>query len=451
MQSSDEPQEDCFISNLPNEVLSEIFSYFPRDFIPENSVCRKGDSYRFTLVCRRWARVYGPILFSKICLADRGRPGLLERQIRGLLKILEARPYLQSYPRRFLLAYQSDEWRNDEVWPLTAKVIEYCKGTRSIVVQPEFTAESWPFISAIKNLPFLEVLELRDPSVYLIFQHLNLPSLKCLRLLQYGLGENSDPMCIRGKEPTSITQDDLDALLPPDRYHTGSVTCLMLKDSRSPGIVSEIVLRLPARLEKLQLEWPGSVYHRADQIQRMLDIHRQSLKTIILDEMNSMPDFSNFPCLERLKLYADDVLIRETPSSAFEKLAIPSLRWLSMETTPKYNEDEDEDHQRDFEEFTEERFDWMKDFISHMKSLPNSSLEEVFIGFFTFLDPNDGFYDELSIPSAWPWHFLEKLRKETSQPGFSFEYEEPTWTKEAWDEVMLDNDVDPTSLPLPGE
>jgi hypothetical protein len=270
----------------------------------------------------------------------------------------------------------------------------------------------------------------------LIFQHFNLPTLKRVTFKRYGASKDgTDPAAPWGYEGglIAVNQDELERLLPPDRYHTGSMT-LELSDPSTPAYVSQHFVRWPARLETLSITWLAHSiavkHYTADVLERILSVHCQSLKYIKLGIMpyQVTPDFSNFPSLIELSMSAYNFL-SDTPPDAVKKLAAPSLRRLAIDFCLEGQ------HAEQSSDFGARRVSWFKDFASLKKTqYPASKLDTISIKFNPDDFPNPNSFGEWRI---WPWEYVEQSRQAVSQYGLVIEYaNEPEWTKERWDEIV---------------
>ena len=164
--------------------------------------------------------------------------------------------------------------------------------------------------------------------------------LKRLKLSRYGPSEGRTelgaPYC---GDLIPISQDDLESLLLPEHYFTGSVTSLKLQDPSTPTDVSEHIMRLSAclaepsivNLTRSRVVREYSPYT----IQKFIYIHHLSLKKIhlgiVYSRRASILDFSSFPCLQELRMSAYGVLfLKEKPLQALKNLAVPNLRSLLL-------------------------------------------------------------------------------------------------------------------------
>jgi hypothetical protein len=458
------PLGECFISVLPDEILSQILSYI----LPKErwDLSKKEERYPLTLVSKDWRRIYEPILFRKIRICSYPREHMLLR-IRKLLAVLESRPYLRNYPRIIDLELSNP---NATTCRNVANLLKRCMAVRTVSFHTDFTADTWVLLCAIKSLPLLEELSLSGhssgPSIHLVLENYVLPSLKRLRLSRHGVRKNSaDIEAPWPGEPIPINQYDLEKLLPPNRYHTGNVTSLEFSDPSTPPYVTEHILRWPACLVDLSIVWlthsTASSQYTTEAIQRLLNIHRQSLKCIrvgmIPGGQTGMPDFSNFPCLEQLSMSAYNIMSLETPVNALKKLAAPNLQYLAMNFSPE------DQHCESRGDFSLDQVRWMQNFASlRTADYEGSRLEKVAIEFNPSVDPHSyqyrkrhdsarltGIRNFVNPPTfeyvepdlTWPWEDLEEARQSVAQHGLTLEYS-PLWTKEEWDRIIHDEKVE---------
>jgi hypothetical protein len=355
--------------------------------------------------------------------------------VRQLLQNLQVRPDLRGHAKAIYIQLSSP---NQNTCNNIAMIVAYCKATRSIMLCTDLTHLTLPLLDAMANLPSLESLRLSGsssgPSIHMVLDHFDLPSLKSLELSRYGIGKGTDPSA-QWPSYVPATQLDLDRLLSPDRYHTGNVTSLVLSDPSTPPGASEQILRWPAHLERLSIiSLTHSSYAREytlESIERLLSMHRQSLKFVTIGIVGGgrrgMPDFSCFHFLEELHLSAYE-LFSETPSNALAKLAAPYLRHLSMTFSTE------DQHSESVRGFAMEQVRWMADFAALKASAyPTSRLETIYIGF----NPDDNpFWWSDFEDVTWPWDYLDQAVQILAQHGLVLTYSQPTWPKQEWEKFV---------------
>lgn len=210
------------------------------------------------------------------------------------------------------------------------------RGIISLRVYPDISE----LLSTISTLPRLEHLELGGPSLQLFFRDFTLPSLKSWCLSRYPARNPEDSSAPWPGEPISITQTDLEHLLPPNRYHTGAVTKMSLRDPCCLPNITEHILRWPSALTDLSI-WlshsTGGKYYTMESMQRILEIHRSSLKRVTIGVLpggffgrTGSPDFSSFPHLEELGMSAYNLIRSETTTDAARKLSAPNLLCVTL-------------------------------------------------------------------------------------------------------------------------
>lgn len=454
----DEILGPCWISVLPDELLSEIFSYID----PQMScgLPKEEEKFPLTLVCKKWRRIYEPIFFHTIH-ANWYLTNTRLSCIRSLLSALQSRPYLAAYPRTMFMSLGTPQPGSCR---LLTSIVERCTAVRSVLLRVDYANEIRDLLKAIKSLPLLEYLALfgssSGPSIQLLFGHFLLPSLKTLQLSRYGVGKSDEDITAPWPgEPVSNTSSGLERLLPPSLYHSGNVTSLQFSDPSTTPAVTEHILYWPARLVDLSItnlthstSWK---YYTTGAIQRLLDIHRSSLKQITLGRINGgdtgMPDFSAFPCLEELKMSPYNIIKSETGSVAVKKLLAPKLRCLSVDFSPE------DQHNESRHDFGPDQVLWMQDFAVAWKKLsPPSKLERFIVAFNPSVNPSvnpyylrrerpylslhrlwgsaDGPTAERPFPS-WPWEHVEQAKEIVAEHGLALEYESK-WTEEEWNRIV---------------
>jgi hypothetical protein len=333
-----EHQQNGPISTIPEELLLSIFSY--ASYLPRID---DDDFVAIPFVCRSWRRIYELILFRSIAWTrwyrTYGRGHTYPARL--ISEALQKRPHCCNYPQVLSIDLHKP---SERACRSLTEIIGRCQNIRSVHLET-LDRCTWPLLHAIKSLPRLEALHLHYPSLHLIFEVFGSLPLKNLDLRRYGVGQSATdpsshwPYSQWRPEIISISQQNLESLLPPDRYHTGSMTSLTLHDPIAALPVTEHILRLPKRLEHLSITSLITAFQRSEYncaaIQHLLSIHQQSLKSITLGNIpcprgtkRSMPIFTSFPCLEKISMSAHDIICQETPSIALSKLAAPLLRSL---------------------------------------------------------------------------------------------------------------------------
>jgi hypothetical protein len=188
----EEPQRNCFIDILPDELLFEIFSYlsptYPTPYQSQYQLARQVETLPLSLVSKKWNFLYGPILFAKIELRSQ-----IERRAQRTghtLDILNRRPEVRNYVRSISLKLSGDD-EDGMVMENLTNVIKMCTMINHIGLSGSLQKSQRLLLNTILSLPYLKSLAMPYTSFYLIDQQLNLPSLERLRL--YRLGISPEP------------------------------------------------------------------------------------------------------------------------------------------------------------------------------------------------------------------------------------------------------------------
>jgi hypothetical protein len=488
---SPDPLRKCFISVLPDELRLEIFSYVPLEH-KSWKISKNEGVFPLMLVCRAWRHLYQSIFFRDIHLEysspqnkakriynllsiQEVRPhlrnypqniwlGLDETwssKYRNICRILgQCRMVRSLYlttriPRNSRSLLQSatnlplpDDLQISERSSILSisSSLDSCKAVRTLSLHTDFSKYSWPLLQSIKSMPLLKHLSLSGghtgPSIYLLLEFFNLSTLRRLIARRHGRGAAPrDPGTLQQTDPTereipSITQQELERHLPPGRHHTVTVTSLELSYPLTPANVTEHILRWPKRLEELSLQilshrW-GVQYYDVKAVQQILNIHCQSLKKInlgiITGRSKPMPSFSEFPCLEDLRMCACNIL-SETPSTVLDKLATPSLRFLILDFDTK------DGHDESVQSFGRDGANWIKEFAAlKTAKYPKSRLEKISFEFNAVENPHTAYAMYCPECAAWPWQYLEQAKKAVSQHGLVLKYK-TEWSREGWEEA----------------
>ena len=326
-----------------------------------------------------------------------------------------------------------------------------CTALRKVSLHIDWSKDTWAIIHATSNLPELQTLSLSGPdggvALQTIFKYINQSSLRHMRLSRYGFSDGDKPMAVwRPTAPSS--QMVLDKLSASAGKHSSRVTELSLSDpSAIPG-ATEILVRRSARLEKLTMKMLKHTsfagHYTVDAIQRILDVHRASLRHITIGIIplayHPIPDLSAFPSLCRLHLSAFDVFA-ETPAAAQKKVSAPCLEQLILDFNTE------DQHKVNWREFNKTNVDWLDEFATHYKVMQNleNKLHTIVVEF----SPECwGYGDEVEIlgTSKWPWEYLIQARDMLSKHEMTLKWNEPCLTREEWVEMQRakqDRNADP--------
>ncbi|KAH8819727.1 hypothetical protein F5884DRAFT_865362 [Xylogone sp. PMI_703] len=412
MQASNGQQhispKKCWISILPDETLSQIFSYI---YIPDNFYGFGEVSGPVTLVCRRWRRITEFWLFHILKFYEPST----ETRLQKLQLLFKTRPHLASITRTIHLCIRKPQQCTVHA---VVELLKCCVQLRELHLSSQYTIDTLPIIQAIDGCPHLEHLVLQgsgfraDPSIQLILRYFTTLSLKSMSISEYGVGGHDDELQV-GYNPAEIEI----------RYQLAGAH------------VAEHLLRWPAGLISLSIlnfgmykgEPPG---YATKSLQKMLELHRHSLKNIQLGLYEpkdySMLDFSGFSHLETLTMSSLNIMGREVPSNAVRKLNAPNLRHLTLDYGFIYT-------------FGRNCAMWMQNFASlKYTHCPQSKLRDMLITF----EPSQDLFEDSGIAhkpivynGIWPWHHIEKTAEFVAQYGITIQYA-PGWTKEDQDKEV---------------
>lgn len=427
------PLGNCYIDLLPNELLAHIVAY-----LPPKKVLRAPPTYEqcppIALVCKHWEHIYTTTLYRTITF--HGHPWQQHRTAK-VLKTLRQQPDLRRHVRNiFVMTYRQSEATCRQI----AYTIRSCYAIRTLSLHLTWSADAWPIIYAAEMLPRLVVLKLSGcdsgPSLQMILTHFNQPTLRDLRISNYGLGRDSTPSASYSPNE-SPSQDDMEKFSILAHSHSTPITSLELHDPLCMPPCIGIFLRWPSNLTRLSLSGLTSStyepYYTLDAVERILGFHHESLQHISVsvipgwDEQDGwidsgIPDFSKFKSLREVQLSAHN-LLTEKPSQAAAKLAAPGLRHLALtfgaEVESWTSFDYDEVH-------------WMVRFArKNQIREPKTSLQSIFIDFKPGLEILSTYG---ILASGWPWYYLQQAQKELSRYDLTMRYSDPIWTKDEWDQ-----------------
>ncbi|KAH8427469.1 uncharacterized protein LDX57_005182 [Aspergillus melleus] len=131
--------------------------------------------------------------------------------------------------------------------------------------------------------------------------------------------------------------EDLERALPAGKERTLPITSLQMRCYTWPLEIIKRLFSWPARLERADLHLLDVAHEGStpDIILKILAPQASSLKAISIGSLPTteaehvMPSFSQFPCLEELSLFGQD-LFQETPENAVRLLQSPTLKRLTL-------------------------------------------------------------------------------------------------------------------------
>lgn len=439
-----DPPGACWISLLPDELLFQIFGYLPqKDRYPLE---RDRGCLGPGLVCKRWWRVYEPIIFNDISCRDVSKNSEHFRQI---TEILKEKPHLLGRVRVLNFRLPKEGGTSDLMDILS--VLGICKGIRTISVIAGKLAgkERVSLISQkIWALSKIENLTVPYEAFYLAKQQAEMPFLKLLKLIR----ENGR------YETVKHNQLELEEVLPLDRYNTGTVTSIVLSNpGLRVGFLSRRILHWPANLLHLTIE---RFIKDPQCLQRCIDLHKTSLITIelgpIMDSVytakptSALPNFSACVSLEKLTLSATNVFFNAIGYEAFKNSQIPD-EFLEHILGPKLHLLTINFQGYNTWGFCElpgrssprVDFGWFRKFSEQITNeFPSSKLKKITV----VHDPHKSVSDirrvwyqrmiNHELPWAvWPWEYMAHAKKDVEEFGLEFEFE-ARWTREEWQVIV---------------
>lgn len=436
----------CFISTLPDELLAEVLEFLaPPSYFLHNSQYEQLLPILF--VCRRWRRLYEPLLYRRIDLGYNGWEKL--RRTYRLLETLKQRPELRACVRETDIQLFKI---NDTTSGAIADILRYCESSlRKLSLHTRWESSAiWPILCTIRNFPRLEALRFSGyeggPALQMILTHFDGTVLKTLALSRYGLSFGDGPGApwnsANATGPPFISAS-AENLLAAHRIR-GKVTTLKLNDPSAPLHITELLVHWPACLVSLTLtnltqsKFWGQYSVRA--VQRCLDYHCHSLEHVTLgilaSDANHMPEFSHFPKLQTLQISSYNILFERTHVAAAKLSGAPSmLRHLSVSFCTE------DQHQESFKEFGAERLRWMEDFAGRMTTKGTTSDGKTFNRLQTIhveFNPDDylpSWSGEEALTGdmpSWPWQHVDQAAQALSKLGTRMTYSTPSMSKREW-------------------
>ncbi len=399
----------CFISLLPDELLIEIFDYL----MPQASIQH---------VCQRWNRLSDHLLVRHIDLGSDGWS--VPDRIKGLHSKLRRYPELCAHVRSLSIQLNKPDAYHCEA---IAPIITLCGALQGVFLHTDWNVYTWPIVLAISELTALKTLSLsgtyRALPLEVVFDYFNQPSLRRLHFDHY---------CVRDSQPAMIAYPPAELAIRklPERAgrHTSGVVELTLMNAATTPEASECVVRRSSRLVKLTLKntWvsPYEERYSADAVQRILDIHRQSLTYIdlglTLRTDYFVPNFCAYPCLRVLRLSAH-AFLDTVPETLSRRLSTPSLQHLILAYTTHSRQDTKSWHRH-----PEVSCQWLYDFATLHVASDGTNLCSIMIDF----TPDFLSYSDLDPDLIWHWECLIELKNPLSKHGLTFGSKMPVSTSE---------------------
>ena len=312
---------EAFIDKLPNETLSYIFEYCQ----PFEGPYRMINSWvRFMRVCRRWHDVAERVLYTQMTLRIGG-------SLNAFANIVIEEPEIGS------LVQSVEIW--DFCWSsygkqLTRNVLRSLKSVRSLTIPIGFSLSDKSFFRLLREMPLTEAKIMEFSRVDTIFEFYDIPTLKRLDLeKRFEAADFNDRD--GGKSFSSVKS--LDRVLPPSKQRTSTITNLRVWWPYVPLYVTERLLLWPANLEIAKLLWlpRGSLTSEYNfrSFWKILSSHAATLKSLEIGALpladHDIPSFSYFSRLEKLNMYAGDLMGMD-PEMAVRVLAAPKLERLIL-------------------------------------------------------------------------------------------------------------------------
>lgn len=438
-----EPLDKCYITMLPDEILAKIFAYLP----PEINLFHEPTYEQcppIPLICKHWECIYDATLYRRISFVD--HPEWQKHHTSRVVKTLQEQAALCKHVRDISI----QKWHPSKATcRAIAATIASCHAIRTVSLHLGWSTNVRPIIQALKMLPRLKNLRLSGydsgPSLRMILENFNQPTLKNVRLSRYGLGRGDEA---RGSwlptEPSS--QDDVDKLSCLASSHPSTMMSLELNRPSASPPCTKILLTWPSTLVSLSLsQLTSSAYgshYTLDMVEPILSIHCESLQHIMVGIIpgkqkedhswtrDGIPNFSKFQRLRELYLSAYNILA-EKPSEAAVKLAAPLLRHLGMTFCTE------DQHTESRKEFAEDQVLWMADFASQKPiGERKSKVESIFVDFNPDCDGSSLYGND---HMTWPWEYLQQAEREMSRCNMNMRYSKPGCTRDEWGQIVADH------------
>jgi hypothetical protein len=120
-------------------------------------------------------------------------------------------------------------------------------------------------------------------------------------------------------------------------------------------------------------------------------------------------------------------ILSETPSTVLDKLATPSLRFLTLDFDTK------DGHDESVQSFGVDEANWIKEFaVLKTAKYPKSGLEKISFEFNAVENPHIAYATYCPECAAWPWQYLEQAKEAVSQHGLVLKYK-TEWSRKNWE------------------
>ncbi|PLB46510.1 hypothetical protein P170DRAFT_438276 [Aspergillus steynii IBT 23096] len=445
--------QEPLINNLPNELLTWIFEITPRyadNNHPGYTAWHRRLEYypwlRFMLVCRRWRIVGERLLYRNMSLK------ILDEPSESLTRVTKS-PHICPFARDLRLTVSLSK----PVANSTLDLLRNFNAVRKLDLTGRPYKIGREILEIIRSMPLTEVSLGELPSLNMIFEFFDIPTLTHLSVSSLDRGKNfqSPPSGSEEKKPALEEEEEnvsnsspspntptdtkptlngdaaegtkaLDELLPSSRQRTSKITSIHFSCPSTGVQAAQQLFLWPAHLEevKISLLTTANTYeeYTAEGVQSLLTPQSESLRKIDIGVMTQgrggIPDFSNFPRLEEVTISSYN-LFHDSPEGAHQKLSAPELKRLEISFSPE------ELWSESLNDFGENETLWLEEFIELVKDAPETSkLKNIYVRF----KPQPT-YPPRDDVDEWPWDMFEELAEVSEEYGITFEYDQPEFSK----------------------
>lgn len=330
------------MSHLPKEILYNIFDYL------DDGKCRPTSCYDasaepnnaalLATVCRSWTDLGEALLYRNLRLDYSSL-----KRTDALLQLLQS---LHNVPQRYTYVRHLDitlpEGYADEcvceIADLLRKMTGFARQLKIFEEGAKYPSHRLVTVIALMRLERLEVFRRwGDPIFRQLLKWGDGNALKALKIQGYQL---NDVDTMFWPTPTNY-------VLPEDRQFSSNLQTIEIVDCDFHAEALYELLRWPAQLKMFKIKGTprkkrSKSYH-AMSIQRLLDLHAQTLKIVELGcyyygspnvISGGLPNISSFPALRDLTIWDADLFI-DSPGAAYSKLSGSALTHLTIDTGHK--------------------------------------------------------------------------------------------------------------------
>ena len=426
---------ESFILRLPDELLLYALHFL----VPETPFRLRTDYGPYLSVlstCRRFRRLYEPILYRALSLGSQGWE--MPLRPKKLVRTLGQRPDLREYVWEIDVMLDHYAKPLEDTVSVIAEIIENCSSNLLVVcLQGRWCSELLPVVQAIARCSHLERLilgaKMTGPSIEMVIEIFKLPKIQKLDLQRCSF--IPDDATLEWGDIDKQEERDVARLGRHLRPKSGAISTLNIREPLAwPNAIEALVI-WPKNLASFTLESQsssgtasnGSWYipsYTCNAVQKIIKCQNESLRYVNLgvQERSGIPDFRQFPFLEELHLSAFDLMPSATNTMDFvvRNLDAPNLGKLVICYAPYL------DWSTATDTLQEEKVICLETLAIRVPQLKT-----------IFLKLNPTFERHVVIQGRewWPWKYIEVAVRRLEECGVDLAYKKPAIPMSEWEKM----------------